>query len=136
MEATTGARPEAEERESGAAVKALPTPAAADELKRELAATLAARRELGPEYDTQLADAFVEKVTAQLGARLDEMQRQVKRATPRGAPSHDQRLGLAIVSIVMLIPLVGIVLGTGAGLTGLALLLLAIIAINLGFRFL
>jgi hypothetical protein len=106
------------------------------ELKRELAATLAARRELGPEFDAHLADAFVETVTARLNAHLAAMQRQLQRATPHEAPSHDQRLGLAIVSIVMLIPLVAIVLGASAGLGGLALLLALILAINLGFRFL
>ncbi len=63
---------------------------------------------------------------------------------PRLSPERTEReveliwrlLGLAIVSIVMLIPLTGIVLGTGAGLGGLALLLLGIVAINVAFRFL
>jgi len=105
-------------------------------VKRELEATLAARRELGPDYDPHLVDAFVEKVTTRLSAQLTQMQRQVKQARPAEAPSHDQRLGLAIVSIVMLIPLTGIVLGTGAGTGGLALLLALILAINVGFRYL
>ncbi len=105
-------------------------------MKRELEATLAARRELGPDYDPHLADAFVERVTVRLSAQLTQLQRQVKQAHPREAPSHDQRLGLAIVSIVMLIPLTGIVLGTGAGTGGLALLLALILAINVGFRYL
>lgn len=139
MDATTGVTPEvtsgADESKQGDAEKAAP-PISEAELQRDLAATLAARRELGPEYDAQLIEAFVEKVTTQLSAQLEDMQRQLKKAKLHGAPSHEQRLGLAIVSIVMLIPLVAIVLGAGAGLTGLALLLLAIIAINLGFRFL
>jgi hypothetical protein len=132
MEATTSATSST----PGAEAKDVPALLDTAELKRELAATLAARRELGPDFETHLADAFVEKVTGRLNAQLAEMQRQIQRAKSHEAPSHDQRLGLAIVSIVMLIPLVAIVLGAGAGLTGLALLLALILAINLGFRFL
>jgi hypothetical protein len=99
-------------------------------VKRELAATLAARRELGPEYDPQLIDAFVERMTAQLAARLKPQR------APAHAPPYDQRLGLAITSMALLIPLVAVVLSMGMGLLGLALICLLIVAINLGFRYL
>jgi hypothetical protein len=99
-------------------------------VKRDLEATFAARRELGPEFDTHLMDAFVERITAQLAAQLKQP------PAPRQAPSHDQRLGLAITSMALLIPLVAIVLGMGMGLLGLTLVCLVIVAINLGFRFL
>jgi len=132
MDATTRATPQAQEPDNAGAL----APMDQAEVKRELEATLAARRELGPDYDAHLADAFVERVTARLSAQLAQMQRQVKQARPAEAPSHDQRLGLAIVSIVMLIPLTGIVLGAGAGTGGLALLLALILAINVGFRYL
>jgi hypothetical protein len=132
MDATTGVTPASRESEEHVDTPALDRA----EVRRELEATLSARRELGPEYDPHLADAFIEKVTTQLSAQLAEMQRQVKRATPPEAPSHDQRLGLAIVSICMLVLLTAIVLGIGAGLGGLAMLLALILAINLGFRYL
>jgi hypothetical protein len=107
-----------------------PIPLDRSAVKRELEATLAARRELGPEFDAPLMDAFVERMFAQLTARLRQQ------PAPRQGPPHDQRLGLAITSMALLIPLVAIVLGMGMGLLGLTLVCLVIVAINLGFRFL
>jgi hypothetical protein len=100
------------------------------EVGRDLRAAIEARRELGPEYEEQLVEAFVEKLTRQLAVQQKE--RRV-RATP---PPHDQRLALAIVSLTLLIPLVAIVLGMAMGLPGLALVCLAVLGINIGFRFL
>lgn len=46
------------------------------ELKKELAATLQARGELGEEYETALIDSFLEKVEQRLDTTLD---RRVRR---------------------------------------------------------
>lgn len=84
-------------------------PANDDDVKRELQATLAARRELGPEYDEHFIQALTEKIMAQV---RDQIAR-----TPAPAPPHprglaaDQRLALAICSLIFLIPLVAIAAG-------------------------
>ncbi|MFD4380897.1 hypothetical protein [Streptomyces bacillaris] len=46
------------------------------ELKKELAATLQARGELGPEYESALVDSFLEKVEQRLDSTMD---RRVRR---------------------------------------------------------
>ncbi|MGW3915423.1 hypothetical protein ACWEBX_28460 [Streptomyces sp. NPDC005070] len=85
------------------------------ELKKELDATLHARRELGEEYESALVDSFLEKVEQHLdGAvdrrvrrRLAEQQMVVARGSraPQSADSWGERFGFAIVSLVLAIPL-------------------------------
>ena len=100
-----------------------------DDLKRDLQATLAARRELGPEYDEHFIDALVAKLTTQV-------QEQVKKAAPRPVqrPSHDQRMALAICSLLFGIPLVAI--GTSLGAAGFIAVCLMIFGINVAFALL
>ena len=81
-----------------------------DEIQRDLQATLAARRELGSEYDDHFLDALAEKLTAQA-------QRAVANA-PRDQPpsnrlSRDQRAGVAICSLFFGIPIIAITVGNG-----------------------
>ncbi|WP_280890397.1 hypothetical protein [Streptomyces sp. LBL] len=95
------------------------------ELKKELAATLQARRELGDEYESALVDSFLEKVDQRIdGAverrmrrQLAEQQMVVARGSrsPRPTDSWGDRFGFGIVSLVLAIPLSGI----GAGISGL-----------------
>ncbi|MFE5625532.1 hypothetical protein ACFQ8S_26095 [Streptomyces virginiae] len=83
----------------------------AQELKKELDATLKARRELGPEYEAALVDSFVEKVNTQLRRRLAEE----RLATARGESPHaggdpaegnfGERFGFAIITLVLAVPL-------------------------------
>ena len=83
-----------------------------------------------PQYNDQLADAIAQRL------RYDFRHR------PRHASDSlsGQRLALAIVSIVMLVPLTAIILGT-AGMTGwfapflLGFLFIVILAINLIFNY-
>jgi hypothetical protein len=100
-----------------------------DDLKRDVQATFAARRELGPEYDEHFIDALVEKLTAQV-------QEQVKSAAPRSTqrPPHDQRMGLAVCSLIFGIPLVAI--GTSLGAVGFIAICLMILGINVAFTLL
>jgi len=99
-----------------------------DEVKRELQATLAARRELGPEYDEHFIQALTEKILAQV-------QEQVAR-TPAPAPPRqrglaaDQRLALAICSLIFLIPLIAIA-GGMFGAFGMIAAFTAVAFINL-----
>ncbi|PWS52050.1 hypothetical protein DLE01_07815, partial [Streptomyces sp. FT05W] len=47
------------------------------ELRRELDATLQARGELGPEYESVLIDSFLEKVERRLAAPEDQRTRRL-----------------------------------------------------------
>lgn len=81
-----------------------------DEIKRDLQATLSARRELGTEYDDQFLDALAEKLTAQARQEVANAQRAPQ---PSNKLSRDQRTGVAICSLIFGIPILGIALGGG-----------------------
>jgi hypothetical protein len=96
-----------------------------EDVKRDVQATLEARRELGPSYDEQFLDALVEKLTKQISRA---------RQAPPPAPAHNsfnskQRSDLAIVSLVFAIPLIAIA-GGEAQLLGIAFVCAAIVAVN------
>ncbi|MFE9022408.1 hypothetical protein ACFYNL_28130 [Streptomyces sp. NPDC007808] len=109
------------------------------ELKKELNATLQARRELGEEYESALVDSFMEKVDQRIdGAVERRMRRQVaeqQMAAARGTrspvttDSFGERFGFGIISLVMAIPLSGIGGGV-AGLRGLLVAWIGIVGIN------
>ncbi len=92
----------------------------------ELHAALEARRELGPEYERELVEAFAEKLEHRLDARLGKRQ-PVKR-------QRDHELALAIVSLGVAIPLIAIAGGT-AGLAGVLAVCAAIVLVNVLARF-
>ncbi len=75
------------------------TRANTDEIERELRATLSARREVGPTYDDHLIDSFMQKLNQQA------LVPAAPQPQPRHGPSDGQRLGLAIVSLCLLIPM-------------------------------
>jgi hypothetical protein len=93
--------------------------------REELQAAIAARRELGEELEPHVIDSFVERIER----RIDE---RVRAQVPA---RHDKRpeLALAIVSLGLAIPLLGIAGGT-AGLPGVLAVCLAIVLVNLIFR--
>jgi uncharacterized membrane protein len=109
------------------------------DLKKELDATLRARRELGEEYEPALVDSFLEKVDQRIDAaverrlrrQLAEQQMQVARGTrsPRGTDSWGERFGFAIVSLVLAIPLSAIAGGMGH-LPGLVATWIGIVGVN------
>jgi hypothetical protein len=79
---------------------------ATDEARKDLAATVEARRELGAEYEPEIIDAFLEKVDARIAERTAAQQPPVKMLPP---PKDDPGgLALAIVSVVAGIPITGI----------------------------
>jgi hypothetical protein len=101
----------------------------------DLAAALAARRELGPDYD----DAFIESLAARIEETLAA--RQASAPHRRGKRDHgpvevrvkgerDHALILAIVSLVTAIPLSGIGAGV-AGIPGLLVVWSAIVLVNI-----
>ncbi|MGI5450108.1 hypothetical protein ACQEVM_30925 [Streptomyces sp. CA-243310] len=102
------------------------------ELKKELDATLDARRELGPEYESALVDSFVEKVDVQLRRRLAEERLASARGDHR-ATSPDtnfaERFGFAIITLVLAIPLSAIA-AVQTGFKGLLVAWAGIVAVN------
>ncbi|MCT4356534.1 hypothetical protein M5362_25740 [Streptomyces sp. Je 1-79] len=115
-------------------------PARTDELKKELDATLHARRELGSEYESALIESFLGKVEQSLETTID---RQVRRRTAEqqvaaarggrppgsGAEGFGERYGFGIISLVLAIPLSAIAV-TQANLEGLIVAWLGIAAVN------
>ncbi|MGW1139990.1 hypothetical protein [Streptomyces zhihengii] len=111
------------------------------ELKKELDATLHARRDLGEEYDSALVESFLEKIEQRVDGTVDrrvrrqlaEQQMVVARggAQPgRPAGSHfGERYGFAIVTMVLAIPLSAIGVAN-ADLAGLVVTWLGIVGVN------
>ncbi|MEV6106192.1 hypothetical protein AB0M28_15950 [Streptomyces sp. NPDC051940] len=111
------------------------------EIKKELNATLHARRELGPEYEDELVDGFLEKVQDRIDGSIDQrMRRQaaeqqmvVARGTGTPARSGDstyaERYGFATVTMVLAVPLSAIGAGT-EGLSGLLVAWAGIVGVN------
>ncbi|WP_030216332.1 membrane protein [Streptomyces sp. NRRL WC-3626] len=109
------------------------------ELKKELHASLQARRELGEEYESALVDSFLEKVDQRIdGAVERRVRRQVAERqmtvardarSPRVTDSWGDRFGFGIVSLVLAVPLSAI--GGGVGhLPGLLVTWLGIVGVN------
>ena len=113
------------------------------ELKKELAATLHARRELGEDYESALVDSFLEKVDQRIDGAVDRrVRRQVaeqQMVVARGSRSPDkstdtwgERYGFGVVSLVVAIPLSGIG-GSVAELPGLFVTWAGIVGVNMAW---
>lgn len=109
------------------------------DLKKELDATLHARRELGEEYESELVDSFLEKVDQRIDAAVE---RRVRRQyaeqqmaaardarSPRPTDSWGERFGFGIVSMVLAVPLSAIGGGV-AHLPGLLVSWAGIVGVN------
>ena len=111
------------------------------ELKKELNATLQARRELGDEYESSLGVTLKEKVDPRIGwpgarrlrRQLAEEQMVVARGTrsPKQSDSDSfgERFGFGIVTLIVAVPLSGIGGGV-AGLSGLLVTWVGIVGVN------
>jgi hypothetical protein len=81
-----------------------------DDLKRDVQASLEARRELGPAYD----DHFIQQLTERMMAQVrQEMARIPQRPAPRSKLDSSQRTGVAICSLIFGIPLIAITASQG-----------------------
>ncbi|MER6528979.1 hypothetical protein [Streptomyces sp. NPDC001508] len=109
------------------------------DLKKELDATLQARRELGEEYESALVDSFLEKVDQRIDGAVErrmrrllaEQQMQIARGSrsPKPTDSWGERFGFGIVSMVLAIPLSAI--GGAVGhLPGLIVTWVGIVGVN------
>lgn len=109
------------------------------ELKKELDASLQARRELGEEYESALVDSFLEKVDQRIDGVVErrvrrqvaEQQMTVARdsRSPQATDSWGERFGFGIVSLVLAVPLSAIGGGV-ADLPGLLVAWLGIVGVN------
>ncbi|SFN81489.1 hypothetical protein SAMN04487980_103341 [Streptomyces sp. cf124] len=113
------------------------------ELKKELAATLNARRDLGEDYESALVDSFLEKVDQRIDTVVDRrVRRQVaeqqmvvargSRSPDRSSDTWGERYGFGVVSLVVAIPLSGIGAGE-AGLSGLLVTWAGIVGVNVAW---
>ncbi|MBA4866403.1 hypothetical protein H1V43_34835 [Streptomyces sp. PSKA54] len=110
------------------------------ELKKELDATLHARRELGEEYESALVDSFLDKVDQRLDAVVDrrvrrhlaEQQMAAARGThsPGSGDSWGDRFGFGVVSLILAVPLSAIGAGTTGSLSGLMVAWAGIVGVN------
>ncbi|MEV0777655.1 hypothetical protein ACIBLA_09015 [Streptomyces sp. NPDC050433] len=110
------------------------------ELNKELDATLQARRELGPEYESALIESFLEKLDQRLDSTTDrrvrrqlaEQQMVVARgARPPSTPGEGfaERYGFGVISLVLAIPLSAIAV-VQADFKGLCVAWLGIVGVN------
>ncbi|TDC67498.1 hypothetical protein E1200_14725 [Actinomadura sp. GC306] len=98
----------------------------------DLTAAMAARRELGPEYDDAFIETVVERIQESLGTR------------PAAGPAHRSRIGavhghggghglaLAVLSLLAAIPLSAIAV-VNAGLPGLVVVMAGIVLLNVAY---
>ncbi|WP_326697895.1 hypothetical protein OG909_11460 [Streptomyces sp. NBC_01754] len=112
------------------------------ELRRELDATLKARAELGPDYESALVDSFLEKVEQRLDGTLDRRMRRhlaeqqvvvarggAAQPAAASAGAFVERFGFAAVSLVLAVPLSAIGVAN-AGIEGLVVSWLGIFGVN------
>jgi hypothetical protein len=97
------------------------------ELERELRATLSAQREIGPNYEHQLVENFMQKVH-QRGFVPPASHVE---STPGLAVGL--RMALAILSLVFMIPLAAITTAN-SGLLALVVVGLVVLGINIAFN--
>ncbi|MFB4318728.1 hypothetical protein [Actinomadura sp. 21ATH] len=95
----------------------------------DLAAALAARQELGPEYDDAFIETLVERIDEQLAAREGARAARPTRGAPPARPAPDRSPALAIVSLLAAIPLSAIAVEK-AGMPGLVTVWVAIVLVN------
>jgi hypothetical protein len=96
------------------------------ELRHELEATLAARQEVGHELEPQLVERFADKIEQEIDRRARKLAAQRRPSPTHNAPM----IPLALGSLGLAIPLLGIAGGT-AGLSGVIAVCLAIVLVNL-----
>jgi len=91
--------------------------------REELDAHVAARRELGPEYEPELVDSFLERIEG----KLDQRHRG---KAARRDKEHHAITPLVLGSLGLAIPLMAIA-GSAAGAFGVAMVCIAIVFVNL-----
>ena len=104
----------------------------------EIRAAAETHRELGPDYQGAVIESFLDKVGREIDARVDA---RVAMAQPAQQPARRQRssgwtsspYSLAIISLVVGVPLTGIVAGNHMPMAALAIVWFAIAVINVAY---
>jgi hypothetical protein len=91
--------------------------------QEELRAVVAARRELGPEYEPELIDSFLERIESKVD------QRHRGKAARRDR-EHHAITPLVLGSLGLSIPLMAVA-GAAAGPFGVAMVCIAIVLVNI-----
>ena len=91
----------------------------------DLHATIEARRELGPDHEPELVDAFVERIEQRLAKRPS--------STPARRGGREGSFVLALVSMGVGIPLTAIALSNG-GLAALLVVWIGIVLVNAAYN--
>lgn len=107
----------------------------------EAEAALAARRELGRDYDDAIAESFTAKldetierrVAAEVERRLATPEQQ-RRRSEIVSKETNKAFVLALGSLGISIPLLGAVSDGGENMLGIVLVLLTVILVNLAFN--
>ncbi|MGW1378635.1 hypothetical protein ACWD6P_30835 [Streptomyces sp. NPDC002446] len=108
------------------------------ELRKELDATLQTRKELGPEYEPELVESFLEKLEVAVDRRVRRQVAEQQVQVARGAgPARQrsggndfwQRFGIAALSLVLNIPL-SVIASSHAGLPGLLVCWAGVVGVN------
>ncbi|MBE1536519.1 hypothetical protein [Actinomadura algeriensis] len=97
--------------------------------RQDLAAALAARRELGPDYDDAFIETVVDRIEKTLGARAAHPP-----SPPPVTSGNDHGLALAVLSLLAAIPLSAIT-AINAGLPGLIFTMAMIVLLNVTYAF-
>jgi hypothetical protein len=97
-----------------------------------LSAALAARRELGPDYDEAFIDAIVARIDETLETRLAGRRAARTPHPVRAKADRDSALSVAIISLVTSIPLTAISVTQG-GLVAMLAVWIGIVLVNVVF---
>jgi hypothetical protein len=92
--------------------------------REELKAAIEARRELGPDLEPHVVDAFVERIEQRLGERTT--------ARPSRKGEADRTLALAILSLLAAIPITAIA-ATHGGIAAMAVVWAGIVLVNMAY---
>lgn len=97
-------------------------------LRDDLQATLDARRDLGPEYETALIDSFVERLDATIAARVRSELHHQDPVRAKGRHPSAPMVPIVLGSLGIGVPLTAI--AASAGGPGLLVAWLSIVVIN------
>ncbi|MBP2705702.1 hypothetical protein JOL79_17955 [Microbispora sp. RL4-1S] len=94
--------------------------------RNELSAALGARRELGPQYELELAESLVDRVNSVIDARLEARK-------SRRPPLDWAQMTLGLGSMALSVPLVAIVSSNGGGTIGLLMVFGVVAFVNVAY---
>ncbi|GAA0394446.1 hypothetical protein GCM10009530_52390 [Microbispora corallina] len=100
--------------------------------REDLRAVIAARRDLGPDYEDALVDSFLDKLDVEIAARVrGEVAAHLQQQGPR-PPRKDAAVAVALGSLGIGVPLTAIAAGTAHG-AGMLLAWCGIVGVNLAY---